>query len=375
MENTGVSGNMKICIIAPYLLPDRSGFEYYMSREFYKTGIEVVIISSDVHPFKKNIRYAIGWQDYKELKAFRIKTKLNLHQAPFVFFDKRLLKRINPDIVIAGEYFQPLSVFASKICKQFKIPFFFNQHMYLYPKGMFGFQFRLYDRTVRNFIWQNSDGAFAISRAAKNFLQGLGFKKKVEVITGGVNTEIFKPQKGNLRKLLDIDNDTYLVLCVARLSLEKGIMKIPSIAKATRDLNIHYVIVGDGPLKDKFYSSLNGLNNVDVINYIPYNEMPGIYSDANLCIAPSNIEVLNYSILEAMACGVPVLASDIGGMKDVINKYVGFLLPSGDIDAWVEKIKDFYEKGVDLDRKRIREHAKSFDWKIAAKKTMELVLE
>lgn len=362
---------MKICVVVPYLSSDRGSFEYPLAREFRRLGIDTTIITSNAHPFKKDFRYPNGWQDYGELDVFRVKTKLNFHQAPFICLDKKLLEKISPDFVFAGEYFQPLSVFASKTCKQFKVPFFFNQHMYKYPEGIFGFNFRAYEKLIRKIVWKNTNKAIAVSQAAESFLKNLGFKKKIAIVTGGVDTETFKPSKGNLRKLLGIDKTTFLVLCVARLSQEKGIMKIPAIAEATKNLDIHYVVVGDGPLKDKFCNDLDGLGNVDVINFIPHGQMPKIYSDADLYIAPSNVEVLNHSVLEAMSCGVPVLASNVGGMPDIIDKSAGFLLPSNGMDIWVEKIRDFFEKKIELKRNKIRKHAKSFDWKLVAKKTVE----
>jgi len=365
---------MRVCVIVPYLVSDRGSFEYSMTREFCRLGIDATIITSNAHPFKKNLRYPDGWQDFRGLKIFRVNTNLNFHQAPFISFDRKLLEKLNPDFVFAGEYFQPLSMFTSKFCKQFKIPFFFNQHMYKYPKGVFGFNFRVYNELIGKFVWKNTKKAIAISQAAKSFLKSLRFKKEIDIITGGVDTRAFKPGKGILRELLGIDKTTFLILCVSRLSPEKGIMKIPVIAEATRNLNVHYVIIGNGSLKDKFYTSLKGLSNVDVISFIPHNQMPKIYPDADLYIAPSNVEVLNYSVLEAMSCGVPVLASNVGGMRDIINGSAGFLLPSNDIEIWIEKIRDFFEKRIELKRNKIRKHAKSFDWKSVAKKTVEAMV-
>lgn len=364
---------MRVCVVVPYLLPDRSGFEYSMTREFCRSGIDATIITSNTHPFRKNFRYPDGWQNYRGLKVFRINTNLKFHQAPFISFDEKLLEKISPDLVFAGEYFQPLSIFASKFCRQFKIPFFFNQHMYKYPEGMFGFNFKIYDNLIRKFVWDNTKRAIAISQVAKSFLKSLRFKKRIDVITGGVDTRVFKRGKGNLRKLLSIDKTTFLILCVSRFSPEKGIMKIPLIADATRNLNVHYVVIGNGPLKDEFSTSLKGLRNVDVISFIPHSQMSKIYSDADLYIAPSNVEVLNYSALEAMSCGVPVLASNVGGMRDIINGSAGFLLPSNDIGAWAEKIRDFFEKKIEFKRDKIRKHAESFDWKLVAKKTIEVM--
>jgi len=362
---------MKICVVSPHFVLDRGGdFSYYLCREFSNMGIDVVVLTSDFNIFDEKTRYGVGWENFENFKIYRIKTNLYMHQATFVKVTKELMKEINPDIVYATEYFQPISISVSKICKDLNIPFFFNQHAYKYPDGTFGIIFRIYDRLIRNSIWNRTKKAMAISVAAKDFLSGLGFDKEIEVISGGVYTDKFKPEQGNLRNRFNINKNTFLVLCVARLIPEKGVLKIPLLAKATEDLNIVYVIVGKGELKEKLEEMISGLKNVYLIDFVPHEKMPGIYSDADLFIAPSDVEVLNYSIMEAMAFGLPILASNVGGMKELVNENVGFLLPKDDIKVWVEKIRELYFKKITFDKKLIIDHSKKYDWKLVSKKVL-----
>jgi glycosyltransferase involved in cell wall biosynthesis len=362
---------MKICFVAPYFYSNRGGPEYYLCREFSKLGSEVVFLTSDRCSFPKNIVYPAGWQDFENFKVYRIKSLFDIHQAPFLSVSKKLLKEIDPDIVYTLEYFQPISISISKACEELKIPFVFYQHAYKYPEGTFGAAFKIYDRMIRKYVWKKTKHAIAISNAAKQFLLKLGYKKPIGTMVGGVDTEIFKPmKKGFLRKKLNIDEDTFLVLSVSRLCKEKGVLKIPIFAKKTKDLNIHYVVVGNGPLKEEFLEMSNGLDNIDVIEFVPHSEMPKVYSDADLCIAPSDVEVLNFTVLEAMACGTPVLASRVGGMKDIVNKNVGALLPKDDIPLWIRTIREFYG-GDCLETRNIINQAKKFDWKLLAKNILE----
>lgn len=336
-------------------------------------GNDVVVLTTDLNIFNGETVYTPGWQDLENFKVYRIKTTLYTCQAPFVGIKKELMEEIKPDLVYATEYFQPISISASKICDDLNIPFFFNQHAYKYPDGKLGIVFRFYDRLTRNYVWKRTKTAMTISNAAKEFLSSLGFDKRIDVIIGGVDTDKFKPNKGSLRKRLNIKEDTFLVLCVGRLIPEKGVLKIPVFAKATEDLNIRYVIIGKGELKEELKEKINGIKNLDVIDFIPHEDMPSIYSDADLYVVPSNVEVLNYSVMEAMASGLPILASNVGGMKELIDENVGFLLPKDDLKAWIKKIKEFYSDEIRLDEKKIIDHAKNYDWKSVTKKVLEVM--
>ncbi len=365
---------MKFCLVAPWHNPNRGGPEYNICKEIANLGISTFLITTDNYLFD-NVKYPLGWQFTDNFTVYRAKKLFELHQGSFTVINKKILEEIDPDVVLSIEYFQPFSIFATKICDELKIPFFFYQHMYRYPEGNFGTLFRIYDRMIRKYVWNRTKKAIAISEQAKQFLLNLGFKKQIETIISGVDTKLFRPQKkGFLRDKLDLD-DEFIVLCVARMCKEKGVLKIPFFARATEKLNIHYVVIGDGPLKNEFEKLSNGLENIHTINFIPHEQLPKVYSDSDLYIAPSNVEVLNYSVLEAMACGLPVIISDIGGMKELVNKMIGFLMPKDDVDGWIKKIRQFYFKEIFLDKKSIINHSKLFAYEVVCKKllrTMEI---
>jgi len=361
---------MKFCLVAPFYNPDRGGPEYHICKGVANLGVSTFLITTDSYLYD-NIKYPLGFQYADNFSVYRIKKAFEIHYGYFSWIDKKILEEINPDVVFSLEYFQPFSIFAAKICNELKIPFFFYQHMYKYPESNFGNLFRIYDRMIRRYVWRRTKKAIAISQHAKKFLSNLGFIKPIETIISGVDTKLFRPQKrGFLREKLGLD-DGFIVLTVARMCKEKGVLKIPVFARATKNLNIHYVVVGDGELKNEFKELSKGLDNIHQIDFIPHEQLPKVYSDADLYIAPSNIEVLNYTTLEAMACGLPMICSDVGGMKELINEKVGFLLPKDDIGIWIKKIKEFYFNQISLDKKSIINHSESFSYEMACKKLLK----
>jgi len=123
-----------------------------------------------------------------------------------------------------------------------------------------------------------------------------------------------------------------LIGYIGRLSEEKGITNfmsaIPKIVE--RDDKIEILIGGDGPLRAKVEQSLDkqNLNNrIRFVGWIPHNEMPSHLNELALFVLPSYTEGLPFIMLEAMACGTPVLAISVGAIPDVIkDEKTGFIL-------------------------------------------------
>lgn len=119
---------------------------------------------------------------------------------------------------------------------------------------------------------------------------------------------------------------------VGRLSEEKGILNfIDSLAEAARSLpNLEAVIVGDGPLLETAKRSLldRGLEErVTVSGWVPHEELPTVLNRLKLLVVPSYTEGLPNIILEAMACGTPVLATKVGAIPEIVSdRETGFLL-------------------------------------------------
>jgi glycosyltransferase involved in cell wall biosynthesis len=130
----------------------------------------------------------------------------------------------------------------------------------------------------------------------------------------------------------EFDKRNNLVGYIGRLSEEKGVLNfvkaIPEILKERNDLE--FLIGGDGQLRDEIekYLDEKDLNDkVKLTGWIPHDELPEYLNELKLLVLPSYTEGLPNIMLEAMACGTPVLATPVGAIPDVIKDgETGFIM-------------------------------------------------
>jgi len=119
---------------------------------------------------------------------------------------------------------------------------------------------------------------------------------------------------------------------VGRLSEEKGILNfitaLPGILKENKNLKIF--VIGDGPLKDQVHAKLvqsDIFTNVTLTGWVPHGELPFYLNELRVLVLPSDTEGLSNIMLEAMACGTPVLSTPVGAIPDFITDgETGFLM-------------------------------------------------
>lgn len=149
------------------------------------------------------------------------------------------------------------------------------------------------------------------------------------MIYGWVDTKVFKP-------IIDVSNSAGIqkILIVGNNSKRKGMDLIPQLRKK---LDIDCLITVVGGLRNKGILSCRG---VTVKGGLSVSQLVHEYQSADIIVSLSRYEGFGYSALEAMACGKPVVAFDVVGLRDVIVKGVsGFLVPVNDVDAIVASCK------------------------------------
>ncbi len=139
---------------------------------------------------------------------------------------------------------------------------------------------------------------------------------KIKVLPHGINTKLFKP--------LGIEKEPFSICFVGRLHPVKNLF---SLLEALYGLNVKLKIIGDGEIKDELIDKSKKLRlNVEFKGYISNDKLAFELNKYELFILPSFDEANPKVILEAMACGLPVIGSNVGGIKQVIiHKQNGYL--------------------------------------------------
>ncbi len=202
--------------------------------------------------------------------------------------------------------------------------------------------------------------------------------EKIEVIPCGVDLGLFRPMdKAESRRRLGLPEGRYL-LFVGRIDPVKGIDTLLSAMALLfrRHPETRLLIVGDGSPdqeRDRLTERCKVLGldgSVKFLGSKPQNLLPYLYSLAQACILPSRYESFGLVGLEAMACGAPVIASNVGGLSFLVeHEENGLLFPAGDERELAEKIELVLED--DGLRQKLggqgRERAQGFSWKTVAR--------
>ncbi len=145
-----------------------------------------------------------------------------------------------------------------------------------------------------------------------------------------------------INKILDLKRKYLIVGIVARLDFEKRIDIALMILHQLkiRNLKIYFLFFGDGPLEKDMIKIANQLNIMDMLEFLGYvKNAKTCYKLFDVLLLTSDSEGFPLSIWEAMASGVPIVATDVGGVKEIIeSENCGFIFPRGDVASAVEII-------------------------------------
>jgi len=186
-----------------------------------------------------------------------------------------------------------------------------------------------------------SDGVTAVSGYLRDETRRMfSPKKDISVIPNFVDTSIFnrKPDPG-LRSNLGLGSGK-IVIHISNFRPVKCIGDIVQVFHAlTTQTDVTMLFVGDGPERSGAETRVRELGIADRVRFLgKIDDIVPLLSIADLMLMPSNAESFGLAALEAMACGVPVVATDAGGFPEFIESGLhGYLLPPGDIAAMTEK--------------------------------------
>jgi glycosyltransferase involved in cell wall biosynthesis len=160
-------------------------------------------------------------------------------------------------------------------------------------------------------------------------------KSRIRVIYNGVDTRLFTPSKLTQKT----QTQKISVLFSGNLTHRKGAQWLKSIAdRLAKNIAIHYT-TGLQPR-----GVLSGHDQLICLGAIPYQKMPDTYRNADILLFPTVREGFGLAAAEAMACGLPVVATNCSSLPELIDDGKGgFLCPLGDVEDFAEKINHLAE--------------------------------
>lgn len=354
---------MRVLFVAPgYLYSEKRPFEclgsesviYGISREMIKQGHEVYITGRFGNFKKKELKIINGIQ-FVNILTPHLKDEI-IHQiGSALLYSKAVAKKIkqlNPDVISLNERFS--AYFPSKL----NIPKTFTTHnpdaMAFYKEFAIEnnksnyFFFNIKKRIEEN-IMSRSDIIIALTNSIKDYLYENGF----------TNTTII-PNAVNHKKYENKGDENY-ILYAGRLSKVKGLpFLIQAFSNISKNFNIDLMIVGSGPDETKLRKMVASEKIKERVHFIPMvkkDKLREYLSKCSIFVLPSLYETMGVALLEAMASGKPVVASDIPGPQDVITHGKnGFLFEKGN----ASELKEYLELLLSDEklRKKIGENAR-----------------
>lgn len=319
---------MKILQVVPFFTPVRGGsvaVPYNLSKELSKRGHDVTIITTD---FELNEEYAKSLDDVKVI-PFKCTAKLGL----FLYspeMKKWLRDNIkNFDIAHMHNFRSYQNNVTHNYAKRFNTPYILQAHGSVLPA--FGIQYlkKLYDLEWGYKILKDAIKVIALTETEAEQYKKMGVdENKIEIIPNGLDLSQYQklPPKGSFKKKYGIEDNRKIVLYLARIHQNKGpdiLVKAFAQLKKNVDLN-NVVLVLAGP-DDGFLSTVKsliaqvGLNkNILITGPVSEEDKIAAYVDADIYVLPSRYEPFGITILEAYACGIPVVAPRIEGPKELV---------------------------------------------------------
>lgn len=212
---------------------------------------------------------------------------------------------------------------------------------------------RAWRPVLRNLV-KRPDHVFAASEEIRDVANRLVGGRRpanaggpVEALTNGVDTTTFRPVPAALP-----NSSRRRLIVPRRLHAKNGVeFLVRALPLLIRTHDVEAVVVGDGPERDKLEALTRDLGIEERVQFLgarPNPEMPGLLCSAEAAVIPSLMEATSVAALECMACEVPVAASNVGGLPEIVDDAVGILFEPGNPESLANRVAALLDSDLDL---------------------------
>lgn len=299
--------------------------------DFYSNNFTEKYTEENIHFYKKNIPSTItriGIIDTL-IKNF------NLFYFQWKSFKKIYTENGKPDLIHI-HVLTRVAIIPFIISNWYQIPYIITEHWSRYMPEDNSFK-GILRKKITQIIIQNAKSIMPVSKALQNGMQRFNLNGKYKIIPNVVNTEIF------CLKTKAKNENTKLLFVGSLLDEVKNVSQILKVFHTILQQNkdIHLSIIGNGidrPKHETFVLQNNMNENVSFLGKFSQNDVANEMSKHDFLVLFSNFENLPCVLLEAMSCGLPVIAPNVGGVGEIVNEQNGILVNKNDIEAFKNAI-------------------------------------
>jgi len=357
---------MKVNVLSPFFSGETArpddfigGVERHVeeiAKSMAEQGHDITIITS-------------GTKDSTEvqgkLRVQRFERKRILFRTPF--FDWKKGIETEADIVHVHGTYPFLSDKSADICNKMRIPSVLTYHFDGYMPGLIGSSASwAYYRTLGTKMAEHT----RIIATSQGYVDNSKFlsripKEKIEIIPNGFDLSVFNPQGDDSAALKELGLEPGYVLFIGRLVPYKG---VKYLIQAMKDDERELVIVGTGPLEKE----LKEMGKGTFLGRVEDEYLAPLYRNAQATVLPSiyKSEAFGITLVESMACGTPVIGSDLPGVRDVAAMG-GLVAKREDVRDLKKKLEEV--KKLDIVPKQLHDQvADRYSWSTIAQQTLNL---
>jgi glycosyltransferase involved in cell wall biosynthesis len=316
--------SLKIALVSDWFFPSVGGIEYHihdLATHLVEMGHEVHVITRfgnypdeklpyEVHRFKGRItvnsfHVSIGTDALKQINE--------------------LYKREHFDITHGHSIYSPMAVGVANLSAGIRgVPSVITNHSLLGDSILnpaYITLLRLSLLKVNSFI--------AVSRAVEEDTRSILGKslgdREIYVVPNGINTDFWKPSKDKEELKESLGFKGVVITTTSRLTKRKRVHVIPEIAKRIKKehgKNVTFLIIGDGPERDNIERLIREYNVGDIVKLLgrqPREKVREYLGASDIYLSPTVYEAFGIAALEALACGVPVVANNHGGISEIVE--------------------------------------------------------
>jgi len=386
---------MKICFFTHDFLPKLGGMElvvHYLAETLVQLGHTVEVVT----PWHRNRTFEaqVNYETYSYIVPRGSgRLKLSSLFGIWALIRRNLARHFD---VLHAHCTYPAGYWAAKCKDVLKIPLVITPHgedIQKMPEIDYGVRLNPKIEVKVKYALQRADAITSISQSIrKDILESGGEKDRIYDVPNGVNISTFCNPRDNIRKIMNLPSDSRVVLAVGRNHIKKGYTDLIKAMElvSKKCSNTKCIIIGRDtgslmPLiqKLKVQDTVMLADQIPkendgkelYLSKIPHPNLVSCYASSDVFVSSSLIEGFALVVVEAMAAGLPVVATDIAGNRDVVVDGInGFLVSPQKPDKLAEKILYLLknnEKRVNM-AKQSTELAKRYDWKVVVEEYIEV---